>query len=98
LLSAIRAIASDGFTKSSLNSAPTQRVGCTSSPPMNHLRVAIGTIRSVPAKTAEIRNASDSVPKIANRSALNIGNTPNLSVAVDTGEKNPARPRWPTGS
>jgi hypothetical protein len=65
---------------------------------MNPLRVAIGTIRSAPAKTAEIRNASDSVPKIANRSALNIGNTPNLSVAVDMDEKNPARPRWPTGS
>jgi hypothetical protein len=40
-----------------------------------------------PAKTAEIRNASDSVPKIANRSALNIGNTRNLSVAVDTSGK-----------
>jgi hypothetical protein len=56
---------------------------------MNPLRVAIGTIRSAPAKTAEIRSASDSVPKIANRSALNIGNTPNLSVAVDMDEKNP---------
>jgi hypothetical protein len=40
-----------------------------------------------PAKMAEIRNASDSVPKIANRSALNIGNMRNLSVAVDTEAK-----------
>ena len=45
-----RAVASDGFTNSSLNSAPTQRVGCTSSPPMNLLRVAIGTIRSAPPR------------------------------------------------
>src|SRR5580704_7369315 len=43
-----------------------------------------------PRQTAEIRNASDSVPKIANRSALNIGNTRNLSVAVDMEKKNPA--------
>ena len=63
----------------------------TSSPPMNLLRVAIGTIRSAPAKTAEIRNASDSVPKIANRSALNIGNTRNLSVAVDREQKKSRR-------
>src|SRR6202042_1515275 len=40
-----------------------------------------------PRQSAEIRNASDSVPKIANRSALNIGNTRNLSVAVDTSGK-----------
>jgi hypothetical protein len=44
------------------------------------------------AKPAEIRNASDSVTKIANRRPLNTGNTRNLSVAVDRGQKKPAAP------
>ena len=70
---------------------PLNASALTFSPPMNLLRVAIGTIRSGPAKTAEIRNASDSLPKIANRSALNIGNTRNLSVAVDRGRKKSRR-------
>jgi hypothetical protein len=40
---------------------------------------------------AENRNASDSLCKIANRSALNIGNTRNLSVAVDREQKKSRR-------
>ena len=49
------------------------------------------------AKTAKIRNASDSIPKIANRSALHTGNTPSLSVAVDTGQKKSRRAKMADG-
>jgi hypothetical protein len=46
---------------------------------------------------AEIRNASDSVTKIANRSALNIGNMRSLSVAVDRAQKKTRRARLADG-
>jgi hypothetical protein len=62
---------------------------------MNPLRVAIGTIRSGAAKTAETRNASDSLATIPNRSALNTENMRNLSGAVD--KKKPAAPRAADG-
>jgi hypothetical protein len=46
---------------------------------------------------AEIRNASDSVTKIANRSALNTGNTRSLSVAVDREQKKSRRAKMADG-
>jgi hypothetical protein len=49
------------------------------------------------AETTEIRNASDSVTKIANRSALHTGNTPSLSVAVDREQKKSRRAKMADG-